>query len=378
MLIGVLFVLQSSFCQRKLDIDFSDKIVLDSLKYNGHTATRYSIVRDQVFYLVKELNRLSLYVKEKDGNTSRKVQQIEKIPRSNFLTDFLINNSLDTAFYLFNHGVAKVPLNQDVNNFSDLEYIYSLDQVNYNLDLYENKLILTGCYNYYNETDDPTRCPLSIIDKQGNEILKRQLEHDAVALTHFPSYFFSIGFGYLAFTKALSNEVLLLDLSTMNFSTIGDRKPLNDTITTIPFETKIGPESVAKKIIFETREFTKNLAKIEGVILVNDSTFCVVKKAGGRSIRSKRVIDIYRKQGENYWELVDTRKFKNKIMTKKNHLFQFHLTNKVHVVGENNWALSAMNIPKEVNSNWRMKKFGNNISFEDDIKQAVYVYKVNL
>ncbi len=378
LLIGALCVLQSSICQRNFGVDFSEKIVLDSLNYNGHTATHYCLIGDQVFYVLKKRKRLSLYAKNIENDRSRHIQKINNIPRSNFLTDFGVNSSLDTVYYLFNDGVVKLPVNQQDNDFHKLDYLYKTQFVNYNLDVYKNKLIISGCYNRYNDSDQPTLCPLSVVHDKGHVILRRELKHDAVALTHFPSYFFAVDFGYVAFTKSLTNEIVLLNLDSMSFSVVGDLKPLNDSITRLPFETKIGPGSVAKKIIFKTREYTKDLIKIEGVVFVNDSTFCTVKKTGGTSIRSKRLIDVYRKTDENNWQLVTTKKFKNRIMTKRNHLFQFHFTNKVQVVGRNIWAISVMDIPEEINSNWRMKRYGENISNEDDLNQAIYVYKIQL
>ncbi|GEM_PF-3731900 len=378
LLIGALCVLQSSICQRNFGVDFSEKIVLDSLNYNGHTATHYCLRGDQVYYVLKERKSLSIYVKNIENDSSRLIQQINNIPRNNFLTDFAVNTSLDVVYYLFNDGVVKLPVNQHENEFSNIDYLYETQFVNYNLDVYKNKLIISGCYNRYNDSDQPTHCPLSVVHDEGRVILRRELKHDAVALTHFPSYFFAVDFGYVAFTKSLTNEIVLLNLDSMIFSVVGDLKPLNDTITRLPFETKIGPESVAKKIIFKTREYTKDLIKIEGVVFVNDSTFCTVKKTGGTSIRSKRLIDVYRNTDENNWQRIKTKTFKNRIMTKRNHLFQFHLTNKVQVVGSSKWAISAMDIPEEINSNWKMKRYGENISTEDNLKQAVYVYKVQL
>lgn len=235
---------------------------------------------------------------------------------------------------------------------------------------------MNSCYNYATKESEPVNCHYKVIGLDGNSLKTAKLKHDAIGFTHLPSYFINTGFNLVALTNALSNKIEIYDIMKDSSIIIGDLNLINNEIDSLPFITKIEPYTSAKGILMNVSDFGKSVDRFEGSFVLNRETIGVVLKTKGNNINSKRLLYIYSKDEYGNWGHTKTFKYKNNLYSKKYGLFQFYYPSGIKVIDENKISIVEFNIPNYVNSKLGLLRFKRNMSMDEPLKQAIYVYEI--
>jgi hypothetical protein len=377
-MIGTLFLCQSLFSQKRFNIEQLDKIVLDKCPYTGGGDCNYEIYNDTIYYTVRNGAFLTLYKKHVKDSISTDYQVINNRKGSIFYTDFVVDINSNSIYYLFNNGVFHLPNKKTSIELDAQNYLFENSLVYYKLNIENNSLILSRCYNGFSNSGEPQKCHVKVVDFDGNIKLNEKFVHDAIALTHLPSYFIDAKFNKVVFTNALRDEIRVFNLNTNSTKIVGDLDLLNEGIDSIPYNTIISEGVNAKQIIANVSGFAKTIDRIEGCLVLNENTICVVMKLKGKGIDSKRIIKIFQKNINDIWEHVSSFRFRNKIFSKKYGLFQFYYPSGVKVIDENTLSFTEINLPNYVDSKLKVISYQRNMDFEIIPKTAVYVYKFKM
>lgn len=376
MLFGLCFTIQIAFSQRSLNLRQVQKIELDQTDYIGDRPSKYEILKDTVYYIVKTAGKITLYKKHVNDSISKAYQTLNSIPRLTFNTDFKIDIANSKIYYLFNDGIIALANSPKTEVFPSLDYLTNLDVIYYDLSIQSNVLVLNSCYNYATKEPGPVNCHYKVIDLDGNSVKTGKLKHDAIGFTHLPSYFINTGFSLVALTNALSNKIEIYDIMNDSSFIIGDLNSINNEIDSLPFNTKIEPYSNAKGVLMNVSEFGKTIDRFEGCFVLNRNTIGVVLKTKGNNINSKRLLYIYSKDEYGNWGHTKTFKYKNNLYSKKYGLFQFYYPSGIQVIDESKISIVELNIPNYVNTKLGLLRFKRNVSMNKPLKQAIYVYKI--
>ena len=376
LLFGLCFTIQIAFSQSSLNLKQIQKIELDKTDYIGGLPVKYEISQDTVYYIVKMAGKITLYKKHVNDSISEVHQTVHSIPRLSFNTGFEIDIVNSKIYYLFSDGVIALPNRPKSVDFPSLDYLTNLDVIYYDISMQSNLLVMNSCYNYATKDPDPAYCHYKVIDLEGNSVKTAKLKHDAIGFTHLPSYFINTGFNLVALTNALSNKIEIYDITNDSSIITGNLNLINNEIDSLPFNTKIGPYTNAKGVLMNVSDFGKSIDRFEGCFVLNRETIGVVLKTKGNNINSKRLLYIYSKDEYGNWGHTKTFKYKNNLYSKKYGLFQFYYPSGIKVIDENKISIVEFNIPNYVNSKLGLLRFKRNMSMDEPLKQAIYVYEI--
>jgi len=289
------------------------------------------------------------------------------------------------VYYLFNNKVLKFQLPDnsrkkglDFNTYEQNEYDMSIDvpSVYYDIHLQEEVIVLTSCYNYFVNDSSVAKCLYKIFERENfHNIVDGEFEHDAIALSHLPSYFSDVNANRIVFTNALKNEAVIINVNDIDSPlVVGTSNLLNENIKKVPFNTTITKDVNARELIHNVSNFSKKINRIEGVSFVNDSTIMLVEKKKSISSRGKRTLYFYSLDShDEKWNLVAKRKFKNKQVSKKYGILQFYYPSGFEII-DGKLYIVEMDIPKELNRKRAIHNFAKN---NEEPNFAIYEYKIS-
>lgn len=349
--------------QKKNEISFIKTIRLDSVPYEQETLNY--LVKDSSIYYVRKLDKELKIYKTNLIYSTDELFFTKTLNKRKHLHDFEIEN--DTVYLLFKDTLIIFKL----TNFLDNKKIKTLALNNSysKIRVYKSNIILTDCYNYAVDEISERGCPYLIIDKYNFSIKKyNKLNHDAIGLTHLPSYMYAIDYGKILLTNSLHNKFRLIEIDKNIESIIGDKTPINNGVDSIPFSTHIKPYTSAKGIVLKINKFARTINYYEGCSFVNDSTFLIIEKS-----KNKRILHFYTKK-QNNWRLQNSIKFKNKKYSKKYKCLQFHFRNGFQI-HDNKIYFTEIYVPSEI-KNWKsLKKY---LLTQSKPKFGIYEYEIKI
>jgi hypothetical protein len=367
--------LQLSFSQSKVNFRLADQYELDKLDYEDFGFSKVKFIQNDIYYLVKG-EHIKVYRKGLNDTTSVLIQTLDNLPsRKPFLTDFSLDSKY--IYFLYNDGIRK-SLRKDAEvSFSDLKFSVILEHTLHNIAIRNDKIIVYDCYNHFVDSEGGVpKAYLRIYDTNDSLLFKKNFDHDAFSLTHLANSFFSLNENFIAFSQGLRNSIEVIDLNSFSSEFVGNSTLLNDTIDKMPFQTTITQSyNYAKKIIYETKQFTKEHDYIEGVLFIGKDSLIVIKKLKSDKVNDKRLIDLYTRVNQG-WSYRGVWKYKNGFYSRKNHIFQFYLDGYVNTQDPNYLYFSEVNLPNSLNSKIDlllfMRKLG---SGNTQNYKALYVFK---
>jgi hypothetical protein len=363
----VLFWTASAFSQ-KTEINIDSCVILENSDY-FRDLNKFHWNKQSLYYLTKEKSEVSL-VQRSQGKTDKLGSF--RGTEINYLKDFVIDSSENFIYLLCHEKLVKY----DISNLSTPLNILRINEYYDEVFVERGRILLTRCYNEATKSTTAPKPRILVLDANLNELKRIELNHDAIGLTHKPTYYIDVNYGKILFSNALKNKIEIIDIETFSTISIGDSSQINEGIDSLPLQTNIQPYSNPKTMIQELSAVVNKLNYIEGCSFLNDHEFLVVEKQKG-SINKHRKIHLFRYNvSNNLWEYKGASVFSNQSsrVDKKSGIFQFYFTERFEI-WDNCIALMDVAFPKGVKS---VKKFSKQLNETDNAHFAIYFFSIRV
>lgn len=364
--------------QKSLDIQYDTKTPLDSIEYDGDII-KYKIDGNNLYYAGIKGNDLLIY-NSRPLQNDKLIFRFQLREEGKYFLDFVIEEE-SNLYLLFQKELFYFKLKDDqlVYQLAESYKNQSFDTNFSNIYRTNNKVVLTNCYNHAVDEEDD-KCPYLVLDKENlSKIKQENLPHDAIGLTHIPSYFYDVNYGKILFINTLKKQAFVYNLDDdSSVYTIGDGQLLNEGVEKLPFSTHIVPYTNAKDVVRNVSIYSKTINYIEGGFFLNDTTLFLVEKTKSKKISSKRILHFYRyDKNKDEWNFYISKSFKNKKHSKKYKMLQFYYSTGIQIK-DNKLYFCELYLPKESINPFKINRYLSDIFNYENFIYGIYEYKINL